>query len=362
MSFGLFQPVYRRLQQDPRIEFWFTARGRAWRPEAIFASVGVTERVIPEDRAIWAHWDLAVNTDFWEMSPLRRCRDRVHVFHGVAGKYGLDAPVDLAREIATFSCLMFPNQDRLQRYVEAGLVASDPRSAALVGYPKADAVLDGTLSREAVLSRVGLAGSRPIVLYAPTWSPYSSLNVMGERIIAALDRAGYEVIVKLHDRSYDRLARGSGGVDWAERLAGYASHPRVRVVRDADATPLLFVADALVTDHSSIGFEYMLLDRPLVVVDCPQLIANAHINPDKVQELREAADVVDAAEAVPEAVRAALADPSRHSEARRRIAARLFYDAGSATSRAVSVMYDLLDLTPPTTVPDDRGLVWATTS
>ena len=50
-------------------------------------------------------------------------------------------------------------------------------------------------------------------------------------------------------------------------------HPRVRVVTDPDATPCLAVADALVTDHSSIGFEFTLLDRPIVVVDCPDLIA-----------------------------------------------------------------------------------------
>ncbi len=347
MSFGLFQPIYRRLRQDPRLEFWFTARGRAWTPQEIYAAVGISDRIVDANRASWMKWDLAINTDFWEMTNLRRRTQRAHLFHGVAGKYGLDAPVGLAREIATFACLMFPNQDRLDRYVDAGLVARDGGAAALVGYPKADALVDGSLDRTHILAALELDPTRPVVMYAPTWSPHSSLNDMGEEIIEGLAGAGYQVIVKLHDRSYDRQARGSGGIDWSRRLDGYHGHPLVRVRQDADATPLLFVSDALVTDHSSIGFEFMLLNRPLVVVDCPELLRHSKISTDKVHRLRAAADVVTGAAEVAAAVSLGLAHPWRHAEARRATADALFYGAGTATRRAVSILYDLLGLAAP---------------
>jgi CDP-glycerol glycerophosphotransferase len=347
MSFSLFQPVYRRLREDARLEVWFTAPGRAWRPEAIFSSVGITERVIPASRAVLEKWDICVNTDFWEMTKLWRRTQRIHLFHGVAGKYNLDAPVDLAPEIATFACLMFPNHDRLRRYVDAGLVADDGRTAALVGYPKLDAVVDGSLDRRTIRARLGLEPDTPVVLYAPTWSPQSSLHTMGERIIDALAAAGYQVVVKLHDRSYDLVAVASAGVDWAQRLAVYRAHPRVRVVREADASPLLVLADALVTDHSSIGFEFMLLDRPLIVVDCPELLEHAQIPPARVSQLRAAADVVGAAGDVPDAVAAGLGDPGRHSRARRETAEAMFYRAGTATDRAVTLIYDWLGLPAP---------------
>jgi glycosyltransferase involved in cell wall biosynthesis len=351
MSFGVFQPVYRRLAEDRRIEFWFTAPGRAWAPDAIFGAVGIRERVITPRQAAFEKWDLCVNTDFFEMTHLRRRTRRVHLFHGVAGKYDLDAPVERAPEIASFACLMFPNEDRLRRYVQAGLVPAAGPTAALVGYPKVDALVDGSLNRSAILEQFDLHGGRPVVLYAPTWSPHSSLNLMGEAVIDCLAAAGYQVIVKLHDRSYDRLPRGAGGIDWAKRLARYGSHPAVRVVRQADASRCLFAADALVTDHSSVGFEFMLLDRPIVVLDCPDLVAHARINREKVQQLREAADVVRTSTEVPDAVAAALAAPSRRSHVRRRVAETMFYRAGTATERATALLYDFLELPAPVPQP-----------
>lgn len=355
MSFGLFRSIYQRMSRDPRIEFWFTAPGRAWNPETIFGTVGITTHVIHSSKATWRKWDMCVNTDFFEMANLRRRTKRVHLFHGVAGKYGLDAPVDFAREIASFTCLMFSNQDRMRRYIQAGLVPDDGRTAALVGYPKLDALVDGSLDRAAIAARLRLRPDCPTVLYAPTWSPYSSMNLMGESIIDGLAAAGYQVIVKLHDRSFDRLPRGSGGIDWAKRLEAYAEHPRVRVARDADATPLLFVADAMVTDHSSIGFEFMVLDRPLVIVDCPELLEHSGVNPEKVRQLRAGADVVATAGDVSEAVTAGLRNPGRHSHVRRRTAGEMFYQAGTATDRAVALMYQFLDLEAPVAAEAAHG-------
>lgn len=348
MSFAQFQPVYARLSADPRIEFWFSAPGRAWTPKEIFSVVGITDRVVPARQARWRKWDVCVNTDFFEMTNLRRRTRRIHLFHGVAGKHMLDAPVDFAPEIATFACLMFPNEDRLRRYVDAGLVAADGPVAALVGYPKADALVDGSLDRRAICAELRLDPERPTVMYAPTWSPHSSLHSVGEAIIERLSVEGYQVLVKLHDRSYDKLPRGSGGVDWAQRLARYNGHPLVRVARHADATPLLYASDVLVTDHSSIGFEFLLLDRPLIVVDCPELVAHSHINLEKVAKLRQAADVVEDARGVAHSVAVALADPARRSPVRRRVAEEFFYGAGTATDRAVRLMYELLELSMPT--------------
>jgi glycosyltransferase involved in cell wall biosynthesis len=354
MSFAQFQPVYMRLKADARLEFWFTAPGRAWKPEVIFSAVGITDRVIPAEQAAWRKWDLCVNTDFFEMTNLRRRTRRVHLFHGVAGKHALDAPLEFAREIASFACLMFPNEDRLRRYVDAGLVAADGPVAALVGYPKADALVNGGLDRRAICAELRLDPDRPIVMYAPTWSPHSSLHSMGEEILERLSAAGYQVLVKLHDRSYDRLPRGSGGVDWAQRLSRYERHPLVRVARVADATPLLFVSDVLVTDHSSIGFEFLLLDRPLIVVDCPALVAHSDINPEKVGQLRAAANVVSDAEGVARGVAAALAEPGRRSSVRRQTAEAFFYSAGTATDRAVRLIYELLELPVPSAKEPSR--------
>ena len=84
----------------------------------------------------------------------------------------LASSVDLAPTIAAFDCLMFANRDRRTRYVDAGLVPDDELAAALVGYPKVDCLVDGTLDRRAIQNALGLDPSLPTVLYAPTWSAH----------------------------------------------------------------------------------------------------------------------------------------------------------------------------------------------
>jgi hypothetical protein len=239
---------------------------------------------------------------------------------------------------------MFINDDRRQRYVDAGLVPDNALGAPLVGYPKLDSLVDGSLNRADIRRALSLDSSTPTVLYAPTWSPHSSLNAMGDDIIERVASEGFQVIVKLHDRSYDQRARGSGGIDWAARLKKYDGHPLVRVAQQPDGSPFMVASDAMVSDHSSIAFEYTLLDRPIVVIDRPGLIEHARINPEKVHQLRRAAAVVRDPEEVVRSLRHALHYPQDLSSERTQIAGDLFYQPGTATERALAHLYRILDL------------------
>jgi GT2 family glycosyltransferase len=344
LSMAVFQPVYKRLADDPQLEFWFTAADEAWDARRIFKQAGITERVVTRDEVRWKKFDLYVNTDFWNTTWLPRRTRRVHLFHGVAGKYGLDAPTDIAPLIATFDRLMFANLDRLRRYADAGLVDPESPQAALVGYPKADCLVDGSLDRRQIMSSLGLKVQIPTVLYAPTWSPHSSLNTSGEDIIRALAGLGVNVIVKLHDRSLDLTERGCGGVDWRQRFERLCRDDRIHLADGSDASPYLYSADLLVTDHSSVGFEFMLLDRPIIVMDAPELLRHGRINPQKAALLRSASHVVRHSKELTAAVVAAFDDPGQHSARRRAISSELFYRPGEATTRAVQCIYQVLGL------------------
>jgi hypothetical protein len=288
------------------------------------------------------------------MTWLRRRTRRIHLFHGVAGKYGLDAPIDLASTIAAFDCLMFINDDRRQRYIDAGLVPDSPHAASLVGYPKVDCLVDGSLDRKEITRSLGLNTSTPTVLYAPTWSPHSSLNTIGEDVIERLAAEGLQVIVKLHDRSYDQRPRGSGSVDWTARLRKYDSHPSIRIVTQADGSPFMVASDVMVSDHSSIAFEYTLLDRPLVIIDQPDLIEHARINPEKVCQLRSAALVSREAGQVVDHVLRSFDRPDELAKERAQIAVNLFYRPGTATDRALADLYRALDLPMVSFQPTER--------
>ncbi len=350
VNFVCLKPIHDRLAADPRIECWYTATEGDVPPEELYGRFGIAERVLPQRRAEWLKVDLYLNSDFARMARLRRRAPHVHFFHGVAGKYDLDgtaAPVrDMSHfdHLARFHRIAFINEDRLRKWQAVGLLAPDDPRAVLVGYPKVDGLVTGRWPREATLARLGLDPSRPVLLYAPTWSAASSLHVFGESIVAALRQTGHQVIVKLHDRSYDRRSRYSAGVDWAARLQPLAADPGVRIVTDPDATPLLAAADLMVSDHSSVAFEFLLVDRPLVVLDLPGLLAAARVHPDQARWIREAGEPVGSVDELPAAVARGLAAPEARRAARRAVAARLFYRPGTATDRAVALCYELLGL------------------
>jgi len=268
------------------------------------------------------------------------------MFHGVAGKYGhiYDRPSTSMRE---WHRLFFINERRLRNFVASGALDPESEAIRLVGMPKSDCLVDGSLERDAILAGQGLNPARPSVLYAPTWTPYSSLNAIGEEVIRGLVDAGYTVLVKPHDHSFELSYASSGGIDWNARLRPLLDRPHGRLVRDGNAAPWLVAADVLVSDHSSVGFEYLLLDRPLIRIESPELIQRAGIPEEYVALMASASTTVRTAQHVLAGVERALADPARGSDARRRVAAELFYRPGGATRRAVHEMYELMELAAP---------------
>jgi len=330
-------PIADALANEPNVHVWYTSEY----PERIQSLVPYGRFLL--HRAVeWRRFDAYINGDPWAAARLRRCAHRVNFFHGVAGKYDLDDPGGLPMGFEYYTHVGFINHDRMDRYLEARVVT--PSQAVLVGYPKLDRLATGAYDPAAIRASFGLDSGRPTILYAPTYSEASSLHLAGEAIVRAFAREGCNVVVKLHDRSLDPDVRYSGGIDWRRRFRSLAASEggRVCFTETPDASPLLAAADVMVTDHSSIGFEYLVLDRPLIVFDAPELTRVARINPEKVGLLRSAADVVHTPDEAVRAALQALANPGRLSAPRRRIARDLFFEPGTATARAVQLVRGVL--------------------
>jgi hypothetical protein len=170
VNFTMVAPLYRMMRGDPRLEFWFTASEEPGRVAEIYHEAPGVRLVHPR-RAALMKFDAYIASDFmWASLPRGTCR--IQVFHGVAGKYGFDAPDRSMRE---WDRLFFVNPRRLRNFIASGAI--DPNSPAirLVGMPKTDCLVDGTIHRETVLQALGFDASRPTVLYAPTWSAASSI-------------------------------------------------------------------------------------------------------------------------------------------------------------------------------------------
>ena len=342
MNYATVAPIVERMQKDPRVNIYFTASESPNLLKEIYADARPPHQLVKPKTAALMHFDAYLTADFlWARLP--RGTRRVQTFHGVAGKYRTvyDSPADSMRG---WDRLFFINKRRLQNFIETGAVDADSPAICLIGMPRLDCLVDGSLQRDAILKSIGIDPSRKTVLYAPTWSRYSSVATMGEDIVKRLGAAGYAVIVKLHDRSRQADDYHSGGVDWGERLEPLLKANGGVLAAGSNSSTYLAAADVLITDHSSVGFEYLLLDRPLIRIHVPELLEKTDIEPVYVQLMSEAATSVDNIDELATAVDQSFADPKAKSSSRTHVAGEMFYKPGTATSRAVAEMYDVIEL------------------
>lgn len=347
MNYATIAPIVERLQCDQRLEFYFAASEQPELTESIYADAVQPFKLVTPLQASLIQFDVYLAADFLWMKLLRGAR-RVQTFHGVAGKYRsvYDSP---SQSMRSWDRLFFINERRLRHFIECGAIDEGSEAARLIGMPKLDCLVDGTLQRDELLREMGIDPARRTILYAPTWSAHSSVVSMGEELVKRLGEAGFAVIVKLHDRSRDLQYVNSGGVDWGTRLEPLLQRFDGVLAKGKNSSPYLAAADVMITDHSSVGFEYLLLDRPLIRIHVPELIKNTDIEPRYVELLASASTSVNDVSETIAAVEQSFVDAQENSKTRIAVANEMFYKPGSATDRAVNELYSLMELPSITT-------------
>jgi CDP-glycerol glycerophosphotransferase len=123
-----------------------------------------------------------------------------------------------------------------------------------IGYPRNDA-LANTTEEDVWRAReeLGIEPGQTAVLYAPTHREYQPGYVPVLDLARLADELGEEhvLLARLH-YFYD-----AGPLQRAGRVRDVAAHPSIEA--------LCLAADVLVTDYSSLMFDYAVLDRPIVV-------------------------------------------------------------------------------------------------
>ena len=161
-----------------------------------------------------------------------------------------------ARNFLHTTHLISPNEHTtdilIGRYDIAGTFTG---RVAVTGYPRIDATLKATDEQKAALRKqLGLAADRPVVLYAPTWrGTMQTPEVDTARLVrdlGAMAAAGGQLLFRGHHYSEAALAE--------------TEIPATVVPRDIDTYDLLAIVDVLVTDYSSIFFDFLATGRPVL--------------------------------------------------------------------------------------------------
>ncbi|MFB4313197.1 CDP-glycerol glycerophosphotransferase family protein [Actinomadura sp. 21ATH] len=231
-------------------------------------------------RGSWAYYRALARAEFWIDNQgfpdgLRKRKGTTYVqtWHGSAYKLmGFDQPAlksatraeqqRFRRAVERYDCFLVRSAHDERTLVPGLGVAAELLPA---GYPRNDPLVRGPdgdpeLARElADLRReLGLDDGRAVVLYAPTFRggpggrPVARAGLPFDAARFAAELGGAQImLVRPHYLCRTVLPRG---LRHAVRAAGHI----------ADVTPLLLLADALVTDYSSVMFDYALLDRPMI--------------------------------------------------------------------------------------------------
>ncbi len=324
-----FRPVHERLMRVPGVEVYLSGgreRAGGYDTDALYRPFGIPkDRVLTLEEMVPRAFDLVFSAHTSGFFP-RRPTTRVQIFHGVSFRNVAVREKQLGYD---HFFIVGPYMRRL--FQRRRLLPAGDRRALEIGFPKLDRLVDGSLDRMEILRRAGLKGDRPVLLYAPTGWKGNSLETMGEEVIERIRRWNQvDLLVKPHDHPKNTI-------NWFSRLRRFVG-PHVKLVRDFDVVPYLFAADMLVSDASSVSSEYSLLDRPIVFLDVPQVIATARRKGTMIDlstyGRRGGLTVRRPAEAVP-AIRWFLDHPKHRGSIRRAMAKDLFYDPGRATERAV---------------------------
>lgn len=202
------------------------------------------------------------NVNFTDSYVKRPGQIEIQTMHGTPLKtLGLDVPGELETQ---------EERDRFLRRRARWdyLVVQSPRAKEITtscydyhkafletGYPRNDSLFarNNPESIANIKERLGFSRKKKLVLYAPTWRVKNSFELkldMGRLVSEFGD--SYEFALRVHQFAY-------AGVNPADLPEGVHD---VSLVKDME--DLLLISDVLITDYSSVMFDYVLLKRPIL--------------------------------------------------------------------------------------------------
>lgn len=139
----------------------------------------------------------------------------------------------------------------------------DTVTVEAIGLPATDVLLDSNHSP--VPLGIKLDSSKPTLLYAPSWA-YDAKNVsMDDNILNELTKIkNYNVIIRPHPNLLK--PKSCNGYDWNPSINKLKTNGvQVSYAEDHSVYELLPHIDLLIGDISSVTFEYLIFNRPIIL-------------------------------------------------------------------------------------------------
>lgn len=196
---------------------------------------------------------LVNNSTFPTYYVRRNDQQYLMTWHGTPFKtLGKDQPeilghANMSRNLLQASIVLHPNSHTQRVLMESCDVAAIATAQSVItGYPRNDALTSRTVGTRR-------DSEKPFALYAPTWKPDTELADQAAsvtEVVKTFKAHGYDVAVRAHHYVETKLAELAPDVS--------------TVPRDVPTNDILPQVDVLVTDYSSIYFDFAVLRRPII--------------------------------------------------------------------------------------------------
>jgi hypothetical protein len=294
-------------------------------------------QVKPYWGCLWERFDVLVCLDVYARFPYRKTR-KILLMHGPGlTRRNVDRQF-FRKTVCDFDMVLVSGE--ADHLLLDGFVKQRkaPVHVSAVGFPFLDDLQRLPGSREAYLDHLGLDTERRTILVAPSWVGLRRTEVHGidwlAGVISSLRGLDLNILLKLHAGSFNRVM--AGNVAWHPKLQQLAASCGGRIDFDIDDRPAMAHTDVLITDISSRAFNFMLLDKP-VILYWPFTAPRDAWDEERLEMLQRGAQVAK----TPRDIRTILQQPytaMRADEQRRLVAERYFTNYGSATQAVVALL------------------------
>lgn len=261
-------------------------------------------------------------------SKLGKCI-RVFIGHGTGDKpYGGNRIG--AKNLLNYEYIFVSGPKHLARLNDAG-VEIPPERLIKIGNMRFDTIINDEVDKEAIIKRLGIKDrSRKTVLYAPTWRFGNGTFDKYVKKFCEEISPKFNLVVRPHYHDAKHILKIR---IWAE-LKGlkniYFSDPSN--LGHSDTMHDFAISDIMVSDTSSVNYEYLITGKPLIVID--NQYKKLHQMPDEMNILNNV-DIYNESIPIADMLEENLAE-NKYKEVQKKMLFDCFYfNDGKSTQRAV---------------------------
>ncbi|MBF0117639.1 MAG: CDP-glycerol glycerophosphotransferase family protein [Desulfobacterales bacterium] len=283
----------------------------------------------------------------------------IAIFHGHPSK-GLTFSPKIIQSFDAFFFYGPLHRQAFEEYIESE-AKSKPEYLDLfnIGYPKSDDLLNNAYSSKDIIKKLSLSQDKKTVLYAPSFNEGCSLRENGIEIIELLAKLQqYNIIVKLPIDCWQPTSNfyATGGMSWFEEIQRIeVKYDNLHFYKEYQIDPVLACSDVMITCVSSVAFEFLSLNKPVIYIDTPKFfngylkkqfpheLASKWFNRSTINGGREFGLVVSSIDQLPQAIETVLSDLTQYPKQQEKLKSYLLYNRGTGTQAAVDKIEELLN-------------------